>query len=98
MTECVLTDKKRFSQINVIQKIAAKLVADKFWIGRLRIVHFSSIVYEVIRTISSLFIIFFNERILNAQKHVTSKNQLTKQKQATLNNKGNTFLCAQKLL
>ena len=41
----------------------------------------SSIVYEVIRTISSLFI-FFYEKILSAQKHVTSKNQLTKQKQA----------------
>ena len=42
----------------------------------------SSIVYEVIRTISSLFIFFFYEKILSAQKHVTSKNQLTKQKQA----------------
>ena len=45
----------------------------------------SSIVYEVIRTISSLFMflffVFFYEKILSAQKHVTSKNQLTKQKQ-----------------
>ena len=36
---------------------------------------------EVIKIISSLFI-FFYEKISRAQKHVTSKNQLTKQKQA----------------
>ena len=37
---------------------------------------------EVIKTVSSLFfkIFFFEEKILCAQKHVTSKNQLTKQK------------------
>ena len=29
-----------------------------------------------------LFIYFFDEKILHAQKHVTSKNQLTKQKLA----------------
>ena len=40
----------------------------------------SSIVYEAIRTISSQFF-FFYEKILSAQKQVTSKNQLTKQKQ-----------------
>ena len=45
----------------------------------------SSIVYEVIRSISSLFIyLFFYEKILRAQKHVTSKNWLTKQKQASI--------------
>ena len=54
---------------------------NKFSIGWLLRVHFSSIVYEAIRTISSVFI-FFYEKILDAQKHVTSKNQLTKQKQA----------------
>ena len=46
------------------------------------IVKQSSIVYEAIRTISRLFIFFFTKRFLNAQKHVTSKSQLTKQKQA----------------
>ena len=39
----------------------------------------SSIVNEVIKTISSLFISLY-EKILRAQKHVISKNQLTKQK------------------
>ena len=34
-----------------------------------------------IKTISSLFI-FFDKKISRAEKHVTSKNQLTKQKQA----------------
>ena len=42
---------------------------------------------EGTQTISSLFILFiylfiFEEKILRAQKHVTSENQLTKQKQA----------------
>ena len=45
---------------------------------------------EAIRTISKLFFfifyflffIFFEEKILRAQKYVTSKNQLTKQKKA----------------
>ena len=40
----------------------------------------SSIAFEVIKTILGLFIIFFYEKISAAQKHVTSKNQLTKQK------------------
>ena len=43
------------------------------------------------------FLKFFYEKNLNAQKHITSKNQLTKQKQ-TVNNKGNNFSRAQKLL
>ena len=41
----------------------------------------SSAVFEVIRTISSQFI-FLYEKPLNAQKHKSSKKQLTKQKQA----------------
>ena len=45
----------------------------------------SSIVNKVIRTISSLFILFylfFYEKILNAQKRKSNQNQPTKQKQA----------------
>ena len=56
---------------------------------------------EAIRTISSLFFLFFfDEKISRTQKHVTSENQLTKQKQAnlTLNNKDNNFSRAHKLL
>ena len=41
----------------------------------------SSIVNEAIRTILGLFIfIFFYEKILSVKEHVTSKNQVTKQK------------------
>ena len=46
-------------------------------IGGLIRVHVSSIVNEVIRTISSQSI--FYEKILCAQKYVTSKNEPTKQ-------------------
>ena len=45
-----------------------------------------------------LLLFFFDEKVLRPQKHVTSKNQLTKQNKLTLNNKGNNFLCAHKLL
>ena len=41
----------------------------------------SSAVFEVIRTISSQFI-FLYKKLLNAQKHKSSKKQPTKQKQA----------------
>ena len=60
------------------------LVKNKFSIGGLKGVHFSSILFEVIRTISSLFFLlfFFYKKILNAQKYKLSQNQLTKQKQA----------------
>ena len=57
----------------------------------------SSIVFEVIKTILDLLIIFFYEKIPTTQKHVTSKNQLKKSKQK-LNSKGNKFSYAQKLL
>ena len=56
---------------------------NKFSIGWSIGVHVSSTVNEAIRT--SLFIFFFYEKIVNAQKHVKS-------------NKGNNFLRAQKLL
>ena len=42
---------------------------------------FSSSIFEVIRTILSLFI-FFLEKILSAQKRKSNQNQPTKQKQA----------------
>ena len=42
---------------------------------------FSSGIFEVIRTILSLFI-FFLEKILSAQKRKSNQNQPTKQKQA----------------
>ena len=41
---------------------------------------------------------FFYEKILSAQKHAQSKNQLTKQNKRTLHNNGNKFSPAQKLL
>ena len=42
----------------------------------------SSIVNEVMRAISSLFIIFFKEKIFGAQKHKLNQNQLTKENKA----------------
>ena len=50
----------------------------------------NSIVNEVIRIISGL--LFFYEKILNAQKCKSSQNQLTKKNKRTKNNKGNNFL------
>ena len=41
---------------------------------------------------------FFYEKIPATQKHVTSKNQLTKKGKQKLNSKGNKFSHAQKLL
>ena len=66
-----------------IQTNKKKERTNRFSIGGLIGVHVSSIVFEVIRTVSSKF--FFYENILRAQKaqkHVTSENQPTKQKQA----------------
>ena len=57
-------------------------------------VYVSSMLYDVIRTISSLF---FLKTILNTQKHLTRKNQLTKQTQASTEQNA-TIFCAQKLL
>ena len=51
----------------------------------------SSIVNEAIKTISSQFIIFFLGKVFSAQKHKSSQNQPTKQKQTNKNNKGNNF-------
>ena len=53
------------------------MLTNKFSIGGLTGVHVSSIGNEVIRTIS----IFFNQKILNAQKRKSSQNKLQKQKQ-----------------
>ena len=53
---------------------------------------------EAIQTISSLVVIFFDEKISRGEKYVTSKNQLTKQNKLTLSNKGNNFSHAHKLL
>ena len=80
--EWVLTDKKSFW---LIRKSFYSLhlfwsVKNSSLIGWLKGVHFSSIVYEVIKTISRQFFFFFYEKILSAQNYVTSKNQLTKQK------------------
>ena len=47
---------------------------------------------------NSAYFLFFSGKTLNAKKHVTSKNQVTKQKKWTKSNKGNNFLYAQKLL
>ena len=58
----------------------------------------SGIVFEVIKRILDLLIIFFYEKIPATQKHVTSKNQLTKKSKQKLNSKGNKFSHAQKLL
>ena len=41
---------------------------------------------------------FFNEKISRAQKHVTSKNQITKQKQANTKQQRQQFSRAHKLL
>ena len=58
----------------------------------------SSIVNEVIKTISNQFI-FFHEKFLSVQKHVTSKNELTNQKiNEQKTTKATILLCAQKLL
>ena len=50
---------------------------NKFFIGGLIGEHISNIVNEVIRTISSQ-LIFFYEKVLNAQKRKSNQNQLTK--------------------
>ena len=42
-----------------------------------------------------VFLVFFEEKISRAQKHVTSENQLTKKKKLALNNKDNNFSRAQ---
>ena len=56
---------------------------NKFSIGGLIGLHVSSVVFEVIRTISSLFIIFVVvcEKILSPQKRKSNQSQLTKQTQ-----------------
>ena len=59
---------------------------------------FSSTVNEAIRTYSSLFIIFFKEKISTTQKRKTSKKQLTKQKQANIKQQKQQFFCTQQLL
>ena len=46
----------------------------------------SSIVFEVIRTIS-----IFYEKVLSTQKHLTTKNQLPKQKQTNQKQQRNNF-------
>ena len=50
---------------------------NKFFIGGLIGEHINNIVNEVIRTISSQ-LIFFYEKVLNAQKRKSNQNQLTK--------------------
>ena len=61
-------------------------------------VHLSSIVFEVIRTISSQLIYYFYEKILNAQKRKSNKSQLTKQKQANKKQQRQQFPRAKKRL
>ena len=60
-------------------------------------VHVSSIVYEAIRTVSSLFIFFIKKFETHKNMPQAKTNQQNKNKQ-TLNNKANNFLRAQKLL
>ena len=55
---------------------------NKFFIGGLIGEHISNIVNEVIRTISSQ-LIFFYEKVLNAQKRKSNQNQLTKKVKGT---------------
>ena len=54
----------------------------------------SSIVYDVIRTISSKSI--FHEKILNTQKRKSNQNQLTKQKQISTEQQRQQFLALTK--
>ena len=61
-----------------------------------RIMIESSIVIEVTEIISNLFI-FFYEKIPRTQRHLQTKNQLTKQKQANKKQQRQQF-CARKLL
>ena len=63
-------------------------------IGGLIRVHISSIVNEVIKTISSQFFL----RILNSQKLKSNQNQLTKQKQGRKKQQRQQVLAVQKLL
>ena len=56
-------------------------------------VHVSSIVNEVIKTIS-----IFLRKILNAQKRKSNQNQLTKQKQVNEKQQRQRFFCAKNLL
>ena len=58
----------------------------------------SSIVFEVIRTILSLFIIFFTKRFWAHKNTSQAKTNQPNKNKWTKNNKGNNFLCAQKLL
>ena len=74
----------KFSQIITKKK---KVRRNKFLIGMLIGVHASSIVnsgypgnFKPVYLFVYLFIYFFNEKISRPQKHVTSENQLTKQK------------------
>ena len=67
----ILTNDQRFTQL----KISA-YKTNKFLTGGLIGVHVSSIIYEL-NTISSQ-LIFFYEKILNAQKRKPNQNQLTK--------------------
>ena len=55
---------------------------NKFLIGRLIGVHANSLVYWGYQDNFKPVYYFFDEKISRAQKHVTSKNQLTKQKSA----------------
>ena len=55
---------------------------NKFLIGGVIGVYISNIVNEVIRTISSQ-LIFFYEKVLNVQKRKSNQNQLTKKVKGT---------------
>ena len=89
-------DSKRFSWKEEIltDDHKQKVRTNKFSIGGLIGVHASIIVkWDYQDNFKPVYLFtFFNEKISFAQKHVTSKNQLIKNKnKLTLNSKGNNF-------